>query len=386
MLNRSVILTFITLTLLTLSGVSFASSATSTGVRLVSDFPSNGYYFFAGTSNSLFGTTTDALTSVSLASGQTQWTYNTGLGIRSAALGDGLVFLGTDQGEVIGVNQTTGIAVWNYSAASTTTLIFAEGEVFANSQAYGLYALNANGSLLWSSTLIVGTSSTPTYASGVVYDNSFGSSAVLAFNATTGAELWSSPNLGGTSPSSPIVSGNQVFEGTSGGYVYSLSVSTGAIEWSYYTGQDTYAVSVYNGELIAANNLFTTLYILNVSTGAKLWSISKVQETARSFAVTASNTELAALESNGVVHSYHLLTGAKAWEYGPASYYTGLTQVGSKLLFVTSDNILHGLDAKTGGQQFYFTLPGSLGGNGEILSDGNYAVISSPTETYVMTV
>ena len=371
--------------------LSFASTSvennvfthSSTPVKLLYNESSNGYNYFGGTTRLLFGDTSTGLSAVVLKSGDTKWAKDYHLTIRSAALGNGLIFVGTEQGKVFAVNETTGRVAWSFAAASTTTLIFGGGEVFANSIAGYLYALNAStGVLLWSSTDIQGTSSAPAFSNGVVYDNSATGEEVFAFNATNGNLIWMSSNLGGESVSSPIVgpSGEHVYEGTSSGWVYALNSSDGALIWSYNTGVDTYAVLAQRGVLLAANSAFTTLYAFNATTGSEIWSAQQVQ----SFSVTTSN-RLAVLTSDGVINSSDIRTGVSQWQYGPDTYSSGVAPFKTQTLFVTTDNVLHGLSSKSGSQQFTLPLPGSTSGTYKMLTEGKYLVVTTLSQLYVLT-
>jgi hypothetical protein len=179
---------------------------------------------------------------------------------------NGVVYVGSNDGNVYALNASTGATLWSYPTVYVVDAspAVANGVVYVPALFGSIYALNAStGALLWSYD--AAGSSSPAVANGVVY---VGSSAL---NASTGALLWSYPIRSGVD-SSPAVANGVVYVGSEDNNVYALNASTGAKLWSYTTGnQVNSSPAVANGVVYVGSN-DGNVYALNASTGAKLWS------------------------------------------------------------------------------------------------------------------
>ena len=168
------------------------------------------------------------------------WKFNTGGGVySSAAVVNGVVYVGSTDQYFYALNAADGKQKWNYSTPNSTS---------------------------------PGVFSSAAVLNGVVYVG--GGSVVYAFNASTGAVLWQYSN-GGTQPimSSPAVADGIVFIGSSdtprGGYITALNASTGALVWSYNAmGAAASSPAVVNGVVYVGNP--PSLYAFNATTGAVL--------------------------------------------------------------------------------------------------------------------
>jgi outer membrane protein assembly factor BamB len=130
------------------------------------------------------------------------WNYTTGGSIEftSPAIENGVVYIGSDDGNVYALNAATGALEWNQT-------------------------FNNNG---------LGLSSSPAVANGIVYVGS-GDSNLYAFNTATGALEWNY-TTGADVESSPAVANGVVYVGADDYNVYALDAATGKLEWSYLTG------------------------------------------------------------------------------------------------------------------------------------------------------
>lgn len=137
-------------------------------------------------------------------------------------------------------------------AAISSSPAVANGLVYVGSNNGNLYALNAaSGALLWQYTTGGTVGSSPVVANGAVLVGS-DDHYVYALNASTGALIW---NLTGNSvASSPTVVNAIVYVGSEDGNLYGLDVGTGALVWQYATGSaiDS-SPAVANGVVYCAN-------------------------------------------------------------------------------------------------------------------------------------
>jgi outer membrane protein assembly factor BamB len=168
---------------------------------------------------------------------QTLWTYATGNSVESSpAVADGVVYVGSFDGNVYALNATTGAQVWNYTTGASvySSPAVAGGLVYVGSADYKVYALNATtGVPVWNYTTGDFVHSSPAVANGVVYVGSFDGN-IYALNATTGALVWDY-TIGDFVVSSPAVADGVVYVGSYDSTVYALEAATGVLVWKYRT-------------------------------------------------------------------------------------------------------------------------------------------------------
>jgi len=169
---------------------------------------------------------------------QTQWKYTTGNYVgSSAAVADGKVYVGSDDGKVYCLNALTGTHIWNYTTGFPvdSSPAVADGKVYVGSYDHKVYCLNAStGTHIWNYTTGGGVFSSPAVADGKVYVGSH-DNRVYCLNALTGAHIWNY-TTGFPVDSSPAVADGKVYVGSDDNKVYCLDASTGAHVWNYTTG------------------------------------------------------------------------------------------------------------------------------------------------------
>jgi glucose dehydrogenase len=234
--------------------------------------------------------------------GAKMWNYTTGGFMNSSPnVVNGVVYIGSGNNNVYALNASTGAKLWNYtspgpsqsvietgfnSGAFESSPAVVNGVVYIGSDDGNLYALNAStGVKIWNyttsfqQTYMNGNqvTSSPAVSQGIVYVGSVGGN-IYAFNATTGDKIWSyytgpSVNYGGGYwhgvQASPAVANGVVYVGSVDGDMYALNASTGKQIWAekFFRILSSAAVSgdvVYVG---IANNVTA----LNATTGSQIW-------------------------------------------------------------------------------------------------------------------
>jgi outer membrane protein assembly factor BamB len=162
------------------------------------------------------------------ATGAQIWSYPTTGEIEdTAAVANGVVYVGSDDGAVYAISAqapSAGDTVWKYT---TSGLIFGSPAVSNNTVFVGsyngiLYALDAHaGTVNWSVSGGAGVRPAAV-ANGVVYFTSE-TNTFYAVAATTGAILGTA-NTGTTIFGSPSISDGVVYLATDGGSIYALSL------------------------------------------------------------------------------------------------------------------------------------------------------------------
>ena len=133
----------------------------------------------------------------------------------SPAVVGGVVYIGSEDGNVYALNAANGAELWNYTTGGTvdSSPAVVGGVVYIGSDDGNVYALNAaNGAKLWNYTTGGSVYSSPAVVNGVVYIGSDDDN-VYALNATNGAKLWSY-TTGGYVDSSPAVVSGVVYIGS----------------------------------------------------------------------------------------------------------------------------------------------------------------------------
>ena len=226
------------------------------------------------------GSTNGNLYALNATDGTKLWNYSTGGWLNSSpAVYNGIVYVGS-----LALNATTGDKIWNFGP----DLMLYSPTIVNGVEYFGwgcnVYALNAkNGLMLWNSSIsspywqIV---SSPAVVNGIVYIGSCDHN-LYALNATNGKQLWVYPT-GAYVFSSPTVADGIVYFVSEDENLYALNASTGERLWSCNDTQCSVngeSVAVANGAIYYVSfdadsqHIFGVyLKALNASTGAQLWS------------------------------------------------------------------------------------------------------------------
>ena len=220
--------------------------------------------------------------------GEQIWNYTVGDIPESPAVGDGVVFVGSDDNSVYALNASTGAHIWNYTMGSSTSpATVSNNKVFIGSLDSKLYALNeTSGEQIWNyssgrSNAMV--SRTPAIANNRVFFiedfpiNLFTGEAtdnftVYALNETNGAYIWNyTPGGKVEIHTPPSVADGKVFFGSSynpsgpSNSVYALNESTGSVVWVYKTGGYIYSAPSICDGILYIGSYDNKLYAFGVS-------------------------------------------------------------------------------------------------------------------------
>ncbi len=172
------------------------------------------------------------------------WKYATGGGRIdfAPAVANGTVYFGDDgEQSVYALNAMTGALTWKYKADGDvdSSAAVVNGVVYIGNSAPGFYALNAStGALLWrfyANGNPGDTCGNPTVANGLIYIGCysfFAGNSVYAFDGATQLVVWQ----GAFGSDSPTVANGVAYVGSGDDNVYALDASTGALLWKYTTG------------------------------------------------------------------------------------------------------------------------------------------------------
>jgi outer membrane protein assembly factor BamB len=278
---------------------------------------------------------------VSARTGSLLWSYATGGTVTSSpAVADGVVYVGSYDDNVYALNATDGTKLWSYTTGNqvSSSPAVVNGVVYVSSTDSNLYALDAStGVKLWSySTGSQSyTFSSPAVANGVVYVGS--NAAFDALNAQTGVLLWSNPNIKGSF--SPAVADGVVYVGA-GHNLNALNGKTGTLQWTFPTSQPVDAAPAVANLVVYVESEDGNLYGLSATTGVFLWSY-KTEAYMYSPAVANGVVYLSADDSvngNGTLYALNADTGAKLWSYQTGTNSIGDPVVVNGVVYVTTNN------------------------------------------------
>jgi outer membrane protein assembly factor BamB len=238
------------------------------------------------------------LYALNASTGQKLWSFSTGAGQRildAPALADGVVYIGSYDGVLYALNANTGKRLWSFSTGPNPIVgppTVVDGVVYVSGGIpETLYALNAaTGKKLWMDGNWIGGWNSAAVANGVVYIGSFDNS-LRAINARTGAVLWSYAVTDGFVDSSPAVANGVVYIGGWDGTVYALKANNGKLLWSYETGSVITSSPAVADGAVYIGSWDTNVYALDARKGTRIWSFT-----------TGDSVESSPAVANGVVY------------------------------------------------------------------------------------
>lgn len=297
-----------------------------------------------------------------------KWAYETGGDVESTpAVADGMVYVGSDDGNVYGLNAATGKKVWSYTpvvpSGSPGPIIaspaVANGRVFVDSTDGYFYALDSSsGKLLWQRSITTPSSdnnSSPVAANGMVYVGTH-DGYLYAFNQATGSNTWDFPVNSGKPFDSPAVANGIVYVGSQDGHVYAVNASTGHQAWARSTGEIlNSSPTVANGEVYVGTDA-GRLFSLNASNGTVTWTWSSTSANPSDGQPMESSPAVAGglvfIGSDyGSMYAVSLSTGKLVWSYASFLYpIADSPAVANGIVFIVGGTYqpIVGLDAKTG--------------------------------------
>jgi len=307
-----------------------------------------------------------------------KWTFHThGEVVSSPAIVEGVVYIGSNDGNLYALDQQTGTKKWAFrtEARVASSPAVDHGLVYFGSYDGNFYAVDAaTGKLRWK----------------------FSNAGERRYAAT---HLHGSLPQGETMPdpfdvylSSPAVSNNVVYFGSGDGNVYALDATTGTMKWKFKTGDVVHASPAIADGKLYIGSWDSYFYALDAATGKELWRFKTGEDPDIHNQVGIQSS---AIVADGIVYfgcrdsnlyALDAATGKKLWSFNNKGSWVIVSPVvqAGKLYFATSDTaLLHVVDAKTGtpidSLKFYwpiFSSP-SIAGNTLYLAgqDGKLAAV-----------
>ncbi|WP_254811093.1 right-handed parallel beta-helix repeat-containing protein [Natronosalvus amylolyticus] len=360
------------------------------------------------------GSTSDAVTTTavdSTSAGEEVWGEALGEGTDAteATVVDGVVYVGTDDGEVLALDADTGEELWTkeLGAAVQTAPSVVDGEVYVGTASFNednhLYALDAaNGDERWSEPTGDTVRSSP-----VVYDDRVyvgtGTDTITAYHQENGTEDWSvDDGPSWATDVSPVTADGSVFVPIESGDLLALDAETGDELWEKaldtrvrstptYVDGTVYVTSsslessgcmgaCYPRELPTYTH---TLHALDASDGTEEWTFSDGVETTTgvtSPTVVGGSTDVVYFASaRQTAYAVDASDGTLDQEYEvDEGLLTGTPTVADETVFLTTTRGfndaagIYAFDTDTGDEQWFFGDESVLAS--PIVSDGSVFV------------
>ena len=272
-----------------------------------------------------------------------KWTFRTGGEVVSSpAIVDGVVYVGSNDGNLYAIDQQTGTQKWKFptEARISSSPAVADGFVYFSSYDGNFYAVDtATGKLRWKFRNAGERRYAATHLHG-----SFPQSETM-------------PDPFDVYLSSPALWNGAVYFGNGDGNIYSLNAATGSLKWKFKTGDVVHASpAIVDGKLYIGS-WDSYFYALDAVTGKELWRFKTGEDPDIHNQVGIQSS---ATVADGVVYfgcrdsKFYALdaaTGRQRWFFpnmGSWVITSPVVQAG-KVYFATSDTALfHIVDAQTG--------------------------------------
>ena len=278
---------------------------------------------------------------------QIKWTFHTsGRVISSPAVSNGMVYVGSTDGNLYAVDLESGAQKWKFETK-------------------------------------VRVPSSPAISGGIVYFGSYDGN-FYAVDATTGQLKWkfqtggerrfAAKHIHGIQPaaetmpdpfdfylSSPAVWNGAVYFGSGDGNIYALDASSGALKWKFQTGDVVHASPAISNGILFVGSWDSFFYALDAVTGKEKWRYKTGEDheiynqvgIQSSAAVMDAVVYFGCRDSN--FYALDAANGQKKWSFNNKGSWviTSPAVLDGKVYFATSDTAMfYALDAKSGAPVF----------------------------------
>lgn len=279
-----------------------------------------------------------------------KWKFHTGgRVISSPAVVDGVVYVGSTDGNLYAIDAVSGTQKWQFEtkAWEVSSPAVVSGVVYFLSYDGHFYALDAaTAQVKWK----FATDGEKHYAGTHLH--------YLQPAAETMPDPWD------FYLSSPCVWNGAVYFGSSDGNVYSLDANSGALKWKFHTGDVVHSSPAIADGILYIGSWDTYLYALDAASGAEKWRFKTGEDPVAHNHVGIQSSPAV---MDGVVYfgsrdsfAYGIdaATGKQLWKFSTNGSWVNNSMVvhaGTAYFGTSIPGFMHAVDAKTG--KVVFDLP-----------------------------
>jgi outer membrane protein assembly factor BamB len=290
------------------------------------------------------------LIAVDLDSGSLRWKYSTKsyIGESSPAVGSGAVYVGDLDGTLHAVSVRDGKPLWTFKTEaeikSSPVLVPVQGETLVLIGSYDshLYALEARtGTLRWKFQTDGPVHATPAVRNGLAFiagcDETF--RAIRVADGTQAYQIVAGAYTG----ASPVIDGDRAYFGTFNFEVLALDLKQGKIVWRYSdpAGQFPFYSSpaLSSGKvLIGGRNKL--VHAIDAATGKPAWTFATRARVDSSPAVAGGRVYIGSADNRFYV--LDLASGSKLWEFDTGASITASPAIAQgRVVIGTQDGVLY---------------------------------------------
>ena len=300
-----------------------------------------------------------------------KWAFKTqGPIVASAAISDGVVFVGSLDNHLYAVDQQTGKEKWKFKTGGpiASSAAVAKGVVYFTGNDGVFYAINANdGAVKW--RFFIEGIEQRFQAKGIHGAPPEGQTIPDPFDHYT---------------SSPAVYNGKVYFGSGDGNIYALDEETGLLQWKFATGDVVHASPAIDNNTVYIGSWDSYFYALDAVTGVEKWRFKAGEDPAihnqvgfqSSAAVVDGTVYVGCRDAH--VYALDAATGRKKWDYYTRKSWVNTTPAvrdGVVYAATVDSHLFHALDAKTG--RLKFTVNMKLGSFSSPAIAGKFAFIGA---------
>ncbi len=266
------------------------------------------------------------------------WSLDVGESIESsAAIVDGVVYVGAQSGDLLAVSLISGKEIWRYR-----TTQFETGESSLRSKP-GIGDDQADRTTPFG----IGESS-PCVGHGLVYIGDLGG-VLHAVNAKTGKAVWTFPTESEIK-SSPVLVGDLVLIGSYDSHLYALDALKGRLRWKVVTEGYVHATPSVSEGMAYISGCDETFRAIRTQDGQELFQVPAIAYTGASPALMGDAAYFGTF-SNEVVRVSRKEKKV-SWRYQPEEaqlpFYSSAAVVDGRVILGGRDKKIHCLQAETG--------------------------------------
>jgi len=329
------------------------------------------------------------------------WIYDTGEMILSSPVaGDGIVYIGGNDGALHAVDSVSGSALWLFQTDAWIegAPAVADGVVYAGAMDRRLYAVaSADGSELWRYETSGWIHGSPLVAGGVVYIGSM-DHHVYAVDAATGVLRWKYKTGGFVSATLSIVQGSgMLIAAANNGFIYALDADSGLPVWTLDTGGFLEAAPVCGDGRIyiavsdnAADNdesIDNRMMAVETTSGSIVWQ-ADLETNEMVFSTPAlANGTLVASTFRGAIIGFDATGGAELWRREPDdfAYFASLAATESMVVAQDLGGRLVVMEPSSGAYRQVFDGPGEIYSSA-VICDGKLYTATTGGSLYALSI